>query len=129
MTDKEILKALECCSRQGCSNEQTADCPLKPYEDCSTRLAVDALKFINHLQAEIERLTDRNKRLGEGVGWLLNNENGIELIRAEAIKEFAEKLKEYVFESDYGGANYEEVVAMEDVNNLVAEMVGEHNEQ
>ena len=45
-----------------------------------------AIDYINEQQAEVERLTDRNKRLGEGVGLLLNNENGVELITAEHMK-------------------------------------------
>ena len=90
MTDKEIIKALECHTEMECGN-----CPYDKglVEPCIAPMVKDALDLINRQQAEIERLTDKNKRLGEGVSWLLNNENGIELIRDEAIKEFAEKVE------------------------------------
>lgn len=56
MNEKDILKALECCSKSGCSDNETKDCPLKPYKDCSTRLAINALDLINRQKAEIEGL-------------------------------------------------------------------------
>lgn len=110
MTDKEIINALEY---------------VRHYLPLGKLRAVieGAYELCNRQQAEIERLTDRNKRLGEGVGWLLNNENGIELIRAEAIKEFAQKLKDMsdVWEDD---EFYFKYVTTEGIDNLVKEMVG-----
>lgn len=96
MTDEQIIKALEHCSG-------TSNCFYCEYEPtkygkgtlgCANELMGDTLNLIKRQQAEIERLTDSNKRLREGVALMLNNENGIELIKAEAIKEFAEKLIE-----------------------------------
>lgn len=63
MIDNEIIKALECCTRSGCSDNETKDCPLKPFEDCSTRLASNALDLIKRQQAEIERLKKENNDL------------------------------------------------------------------
>ena len=55
MTDNEIIKALECCTRSCCSDNETKDCSLKPFEDCSTRLASNALDLIKRLQSQNDR--------------------------------------------------------------------------
>lgn len=94
MSNEEITKALGLCFNiNDNAGLNCGECPYKERTECSLNLYSDTIDLINRQQAEIDRLTDRNKRLGEGVGWLLNNENGIELIRAEAIKEFAEKVE------------------------------------
>ena len=56
MKYNEIIKALECCTKLGCSDNETKECPLKPYEDCSRRLAINALDLINRQKAEVEKL-------------------------------------------------------------------------
>ena len=48
MTDKEIIKALECCKRDDCDN-----CP-NGFGNCYANLAGYALDLINRLQEEIE---------------------------------------------------------------------------
>lgn len=53
---EQIIKALECCTRSGCSDNETKDCPLKSYDDCRTRLAINALALIEELTEENERL-------------------------------------------------------------------------
>lgn len=52
MTDNEIIKALECCTKIGCSN-----CPLYAPEQtgtCVKRVMLSSLDFINRQKAEIE---------------------------------------------------------------------------
>ena len=66
MTDKEIIKALECCEERdmNCvSCPQCGNCPQLSYflveanrEDCRTLLFAKALNLINRQKAEIERL-------------------------------------------------------------------------
>jgi hypothetical protein len=83
MTDNDIIKALECCT------EEIANCDICPYDDyCSIHseehnVLKDALVLINRQKAEIEEqdqaIINALKRMGE--------------IRAEAITEFAERLK------------------------------------
>ena len=64
LTDEEIVKALECCTKSRCDDETTGDCPLKKDESCSTILAINALDLINRQKAEIKRLTEENRKLG-----------------------------------------------------------------
>ena len=54
MTDNEIIKALECCSK----NILCGQCPLKEKNNCINKLSAYALEFISRQQAEIERLHD-----------------------------------------------------------------------
>ena len=77
MTDTEIIKALECCSEPAgkCCCEV---CPLHHREDsCTTALIKKAVELVNRQKAEIERLQKMQQ-----------------LIKSEAIKEFAEKIAE-----------------------------------
>lgn len=62
MTDKEIIKALECCQNEECVCKE---CPLhyRRSADCVDYLTRNALNLINRQQAEIERLQSRNKFL------------------------------------------------------------------
>ena len=48
MTDKEIIKALECCKKDDCDN-----CP-NNFGNCYANLAGYALDLINRMQEEIE---------------------------------------------------------------------------
>lgn len=110
MTNDEIVKALECC--MGC------DCKECPYdgdaeidaEVCMGKLIVEALKLVNRQKAEIDRFADIGKMYSE--------------VRAEAIKEFAGRLKENadVYDDD---EYYFHFVTTEDIDNLVKEMTEE----
>ena len=55
MTDKEIIKALECCIKptNGCEN-----CPYYKKEECFDMAKRDALNLINRQQAEIQALRE-----------------------------------------------------------------------
>ena len=95
MTDNEIIKALECCASE-CFNA-CDNCPF--YKQCENdeQLSKFALDLINRQQAEIERLKKGCKKLVEKQKLYKDNmqatrEFQIEQAKAEAIKEFAEKL-------------------------------------
>ena len=85
---------------------------------------IDKLSKAN---TEIERLTDSNRRLRDDMRMMLNNDNGSDQIRAEAIKDFAERLKIEAFECDvsfgYGKECYQQAVAVIEIDNLVKEMI------
>lgn len=91
MTDKEIIKALECCG----NGEDCLNCPLQDdYADCNPLSY--AYDLINRQQAEIERLEKLSKDRAD-----VNFEKIVGVvdraradIKAEAIKEFAERLCE-----------------------------------
>lgn len=79
MSDNEIVKALECCSR-GLS------CKLCPYyEPCSSVLCRDAIALIKRQQAEIERLNKEVDRLSQIV---LCHDGDV----ADAVKDFSDFL-------------------------------------
>ena len=90
MEDKDIIKALEWCSQL----RLCVDCPLraKGYfshsgNACRNALMKNALDLINRQKAQIEHLED-NIKFARGNALL----GRVEKIRAEAIKEFAERL-------------------------------------
>ena len=153
MTDNEIIKALECCSD---ITFRCDGCPLQhlKYSECYELMTRSTLNLINRQQAEIERLqkqdkvaeeiireqadkifnlqsendrlTDRNRALSEKAD---NSIIACISARAEAVKEFAERLKEHKIDIDvsfgYGREVYTEAVAVIEIDNLVKEMVGE----
>lgn len=87
-TDEEIKKALECCAKDP---RTCAECPLcvTSTEPCNVTLASNALDLINRQQAEIERLTVNMNAFGLG---MKREAERADTARAEAIKEFAERL-------------------------------------
>ena len=120
MTDKEIIKALDCCIwGRSLSDCIKSGCPARKREGCSyylrtdddfegvifVELIKDALDLINRQKAEIERLQDVN----------------IRLTKAEAIKEFAERLKKHTTTL----FDWSEVVeiSVDDLDDIVKEMV------
>ena len=114
MTDKEIIKAFEYCVK----NEECSLCPL--FRKCPTsfELQKQALDLINRQQAEIERLQTENNQFAD-IGKLYSE------IKTEAIKEFAERLKENLIEESYDDVQFFKVVGESDIDNLVKEMVGD----
>jgi hypothetical protein len=92
MTDKEIIKALECCAK-GTTSNVCLDCPLR-FSDICTEVENGAMKLaldlINRQQAEIERLTINMNAFGLG---MKREKERANTIKSEAIKEFAEKVQ------------------------------------
>ena len=87
MTDKEIIKALECCKKDDCDN-----CP-NDFGNCYTNLAGCSLDLINRQKAQIERLKIENQSLRSAANSYKIHYNEA---RAEAVKELIERLtKEY----------------------------------
>lgn len=124
MTDNEIIKALEC--HTGKVSKRCQVCPYTIYGCyCLDHLHPDLLDLINRQKAEIERLK----------GWqdLLKAEKH-SLIKAEAVKEFAERLKATTMKCGIEHIEYYDkppiyklvpFVDDEDIDNLVKEMAKE----
>ena len=96
----------------------------------SHRIVRKAEEEINRQQAEIEQLkSEIAKLLPKGCPYAMQIEvsNKLEtIIRAEAIKEFAKRLKEMKYESiEWAHGEHPYVVEESDIDNLVEEMVGE----
>ena len=117
MTDKEIIKALECCNP---SNRSCVECPRFNEFKCYTKVMVDALDLINRQQAEIERL---QKHIQNGIDLAKQLPEMIATAEAEAIKKFAEMLKENTIDVDvsygYGREHYTEAVAVIEIDNCL----------
>ena len=146
MTDNEIVKALECCSsgsygcENGCPLDKECDSPIKASE----KIMSNALDLINRLQAENEKLKkakyifstvdycaddlqkalEENERLKKG--WradVILTANA----KAEAYKEFAERLKENLMFLPLSAVS-ERFVAESVLDNLLKEMECTSNE-
>ena len=105
MTDNEIIKALECCT-SGTTSECCNKCPFSPEDICDkdgNALEKYALALINRQKAEIVKLEAEIDRLNYILqcyalehGTAVDKERFLKPARAEAVKEFAEMLKEIV---------------------------------
>ena len=114
MTDNKTIKGLECCFSNDCEH-----CDYEIREDtktlqCNDNLMKDALDLINRQRAEIDRLNDDYLLLDVGV----------EAVRAEAVKEFAERVKlEFYYE-------FEELIPSimaDKIDNILKEMIGDNS--
>ena len=76
----------------------------------------EQLEIIEHKKAEIEQWKEEANKYQ--TLWC----EDVQIARAEAIKEFADRLKSRTHEIS---CNTQQVVTKEDINNLVKEMVGE----
>lgn len=136
MTDNEIIEALKGCFN-GILSDYCLNCPLYDDDSCQYVLKKKAIDLINRQKAEIERLKQENKEYCEAnriiayqrnqrdkeIRALHNQLNGLNFmdkqIKSEAIKEFAERLKER-YESVDG--QYIDRVLNSDIDTLIKEM-------
>lgn len=143
-TDEEIIKALMCHFNEELDEEafQCVDCPL--YNDtspsCTEALKSYVLDLINRQKSEIERLKECPKCVYEYDGEITEycvqgpcqNFKTVEQIKAEAYKEFVEKLKKELLayrKKRRNALDNESVFVVDKVrqmiDNLLKEMVGE----
>ena len=114
MTDNEIIKALECCAFGECH-----DCPFNDMA-CEVELDKYALDLINRQKTKNAELQHKNSELEAEIERLEDSNKGVELIKSEAIKEFAERLK--AISHPYGNT---QMVFELQIDNLVKEMIGD----
>lgn len=117
MSDNEIIKALECCIKTQCEN--CCNCGSWHEQwNCMTDIMKKALDLINRQKAEIERLDIELRAMrGAANSYKLDNQR----IRAEAIKEFADKVIGLIYEADDTNS-----VSEWQIRNLVKEMAEDH---
>lgn len=118
-TDEEIIRNYEWCI--GCTSDRCRECTMDEEGFCEEELQDLVLDLINRQKAEIEKMkgstiSQRNKREA----------------KAEAYKEFAEKIKKSIKENvdeawhrDDGNGIYDAEYVLDDIDNLLKEMVGE----
>lgn len=119
MNDNDIVKALECCA-----NEPTLNCRNCPYEEsCNmgrSDMQKDALDLINRQKEEIERLEKSLTKQFDSYQSIRGK------AKAEAIKEFAERLKERKYQSsDWSHGEHPYVVEKADINEILLEEMTE----
>ena len=124
LTDNEIIKALEVCSKYT-GFKDCEKCPLKPNCDANV-LETLALDLINRLQAENERL-----KIECGLAKFDRYKAEFEEFRAEikakAYKEMADKLTR-VFIDLFRLNTWQREELKDVVDRILKEMVGEDNE-
>ena len=113
LNDNEIIKALECCSVGTFACDEQCPCfhsksNLK-INSCRFELICDALDLTTRQQEEIEALVAGQETL----------QKYIAKAKAEAIKEFAERLKKLM--------ELETVIYNSHIDNLVKELVSDDN--
>ena len=129
MTDKEIIKALECCD---VTSGDCVNCPAKyrRRSDCIRILTRDTIELINRQQAEIDKLLVQSGhfdtfarnlcgtrlRNGNKIATFEDLQSYISKQKAEAVREFADRLKRMMFITDY------------DIDDLVDELYGNPEE-
>ena len=114
MTDEQIIKALECVIGNGVNCSECEYQKVLPFPSCRRMCAKNALDLINRQKAEKERLEDENytlknkieirdnliEQLGSDIDIKYNTiytmREKLKNLKSEAIKEFAERLKEKV---------------------------------
>lgn len=136
MTDNEIIKALECCVAE--TEDACVLCPLHDERWCVSTRNEAILDLIRRQKAEIERYEresneafDKWRRLDERTKerYAELYEEAKVVVRAEAVKEFAERLKsKHRRILDYDEAGFSaptDIVYVETIDNLVKEFTEE----
>lgn len=107
-TDEQIVRALECCRYGG----RCKDCIGFGQPNCQAIVNQSAIDLINRQKAEIERLTEDNRRMKK-----YYYTHDYHECHNEAIEEFAERLKEYLddFYSTDEDALFDTVSAIDEI--------------
>lgn len=126
MTDNEIVKALEYCFTNDWNRTKCDKCKFYTgTTQCVEDLKSASIYLIKRQQAEIERLKcEMGKLLPKDCAYAVQMEvsNKLETqIRAKAVKEFAERLKN----KSLTKWDYHDAVDVDEIDNLVKEMTGD----
>lgn len=117
LTDEQIIKALRCClAKENCEVISCEKCPLERIYECKETMFIETIYLINRQQAEIERLYIEGLQINKTFMDFVNKQI------AEAIKEFAERLKRHCY---FNPKDQRNAVAEVVIDYYVKEMVGE----
>lgn len=124
-TDEEIIRNYEWCI--GCTSDRCRECTMDEEGFCEEELQDLVLDLINRQKAEIEKLKG-----SAIVSNIIESQRIKREAKAEAYKEFAEKIKKSIKENvdeawhrDDGNGIYDAEYVLDDIDNLLKEMVGE----
>lgn len=122
MTDNEIIKAYEMCylsDEINCGKCAFTNCP---PDSCKTEMTKSVFDLINRQKAGIERLKryDEERDIALHARLIAN-------AKTEAIREFAEKLKNVALPITIGGKYEYEVVTKQAIDHFVKEMTEGEN--
>lgn len=124
MTDNEIIKAMQCVIGNDVKCSECTYQKVLPFPSCRRMCAKNALDLINRQKAENEKLKQENeffrKTITENAQRALEVAvEEIETAKSEAIKEFAERLKDNYCLTDRWG----KIIPISTVDDLVEEMM------
>ena len=124
-TDEEIIRNYEWCI--GCTSDRCRECTMDEEGFCEEELQDLVLDLINRQKAEIEKLKGSTI-----VSNVMESQRIKREAKAEAYKEFAERLKLHLYiisdGSQTGIINMYSVVTVNQIDNLLKEMVGGEND-
>ena len=130
MTDEQIIKALEHCTKdyRTCNTCPQVDNGIRRESACIYEMLKEGFALIKRQQTEIDRLkmlfNDQQEIIAD-LEWTVENEGFKHLgkmyseLRAEVIKEFADRLKAKGCELEETGGF---LLETEDIDNLIKEM-------
>ena len=124
LTDEQITKALKCCCKEvhELTDGWCNGCPMdKLCDEDADALIKYALDLINRQKAEIERLKAEIRNTDNILNLL---DRPLVKVKSEAIKAFAERLRNATMPVTLGGKYRYDVITKEGIDNLVKEMEG-----
>ena len=132
MTNKDIKKALECCSNPSIAHCNDCKYNKNGYFICSNgEMYKDALNLISEQEKEIDALKAENEELTKVVSSkvydLIDNAKEIadarEAWEQQAKIDVLNELKDKMFEREYMGVKYKERIFYEsEINDMIAEV-------
>ena len=145
-TDEQIIKAMRCVIGNGVNCSECEYQKALPFPSCRRMCAKNALDLINRQKAEKERLEDENytlknkieirdnliEQLGSDIDIKYNTiytmREKLKNSKSEAIKEFAERLKEKADDYVLAEGEFETMIFENDIDDLVKEMTEEKSD-
>ena len=119
MNEKDVIKTLGHCTREFCYH----GCPYYGENRCVSKLNADALALLREKDAEIERLRAQNAIYERGVEMIAVSYHKIG--RAEAITEFAERIKATFPAKNDARCTLDDCYTLDKIDEIAKEMEGE----